>query len=152
MFVIVKNKPNSAVSEVASDAAYFDCTSAPGCCLAMSLDVFESVGGFDPTFFVYFEDTDLCKRLRDAGERVRIYTDLRIRHAGSSTSGGTGSYMHYYLYSQGKRIYIRKHFGAPMFYLYFTALVASLIRVALGRLSMSQYFASLRGFATPTGK
>jgi hypothetical protein len=60
--------------------------------------------------------------------------------------------MHYYLYSQGKRIYIRKHFGAPMFYLYFTALVASLIRVALGRLSMSQYFASLRGFATPTGK
>lgn len=152
MFVIVKNKPNSSVSEIISEKPQFDCTSAPGCCLAMTLDVFESVGGFDPSFFVYFEDTDLCKRLRDAGERIHIRTDIRIRHAGSSTSGGTGSYMHYYLYSQGKRVYIRKHFGIPMFYVYFMALVGSFIRVAVGRLTLSQYLASLRGFATPTGR
>lgn len=149
MFVIVRNMQDLKVADMTEGTTDISCTSAPGCCLVMSLDVFESVGGFDPAFFVYFEDTDLCKRLRDAGERIHVHSDLRIRHAGSSTSGGTGSYVHYFLYSQGKRVYIRKHFGAPMFYLYSAVLFISGLRVALGKISFSQYLASLRGFATP---
>ena len=38
-----------------------------GCYLLISLTVLRQVGGFDPDIFLYFEDTDLCYRIRQAG-------------------------------------------------------------------------------------
>lgn len=36
-------------------------------CLMVRADAFRQVGGFDESFFMYGEDLDLCRRLRDAG-------------------------------------------------------------------------------------
>lgn len=52
-------------------------------------DIFERLGGFDPSFFMYMEDTDLCRRLRDAG-----YATLYLPGAGGVHLWGhaTGRY------------------------------------------------------------
>ena len=41
-----------------------------GCCLAIRRAVLEQVGGFDPDYFLYQEETDLCPRVRRAGYRI----------------------------------------------------------------------------------
>ena len=41
-----------------------------GSCLAVRADAFRLVGGMDERFFLYWEDADLCRRLRDAGWRI----------------------------------------------------------------------------------
>src|SRR5262245_62134944 len=43
-----------------------------GCCVIIRRHVFESLNGFDPDYFLYQEDTDLCLRLRRAGYRIGI--------------------------------------------------------------------------------
>lgn len=41
-----------------------------GGCMLMRKDLFEKLKGFDPRFFLFFEDIDLCRRVWEAGKRV----------------------------------------------------------------------------------
>ncbi len=54
------------------------------------------VGGFDETFFCYFEDVDLGFRLRLAGERCFYLPDAVVRHAGSATTGRRSDFAVYH--------------------------------------------------------
>jgi len=57
-----------------------------GSCLLVRRTAFESVGGFDPRYFMYFEDVDLGERLARAGW-LNIYAPAaRIVHAGSHST------------------------------------------------------------------
>jgi N-acetylglucosaminyl-diphospho-decaprenol L-rhamnosyltransferase len=58
-----------------------------GCCLAVRRDAFDAVGGFDPAYFMFVEDVDLCARLREAGWRVVFTPVAEVVHAiGGSVS------------------------------------------------------------------
>lgn len=50
-----------------------------GACFLMRKDLFESFGGFDSRFFLFFEDTDLCRRCAAAGHRVVYFPSVRAR-------------------------------------------------------------------------
>lgn len=43
---------------------------------------FEKVGGFDESYFMYFEDVDLCKRLRKTGCEIVIAPHATVLHVG----------------------------------------------------------------------
>jgi GT2 family glycosyltransferase/ubiquinone/menaquinone biosynthesis C-methylase UbiE len=60
-------------------------SNATGAFFAMRRADFERLGGFDEGYFLYFEDADLCARLRDAGLTIRR-VDARVEHE----VGGTG--------------------------------------------------------------
>ncbi len=53
-----------------------------GACMLVRRCAFEAVGGFDERYFLYWEDADLCRRLRGAGWRMRYVPSARVRHAG----------------------------------------------------------------------
>lgn len=42
-----------------------------GACMLIRNDLLQTIGGFDPRFFLFFEDMDLCRRCWNAGFRVR---------------------------------------------------------------------------------
>lgn len=48
-----------------------------GGCILMRTEVLRALGGFDPRFFLFFEDTDLCRRCLDMGKRVVFCPDVQ---------------------------------------------------------------------------
>lgn len=70
--------------------------------------------GFDERFFLYFEDVDLCRRIRKVGRSIWRYPFLHVRHGGGTSFSQISSHepllqKQYYYDSQDK--YIRKHYG-----------------------------------------
>ena len=58
---------------------------ASGCFLLVRTDIFRRLGGFDPRFFMYFEDYDLSLRIgREA--RIAYAPQARIAHHGGEAS------------------------------------------------------------------
>jgi GT2 family glycosyltransferase len=51
-----------------------------GACMLMRRDAFESVGGFDERYFLYWEDADLCRRLRARGYHIRYVPGADVVH------------------------------------------------------------------------
>ena len=63
-----------------------DVTSLCGCSMLLSRAAIEESGAFDEDFFMYFEDTELSWRLRDAGYRLVYQPESIVRHFHASTS------------------------------------------------------------------
>jgi len=57
-----------------------------GAALAIRLDAFNAVGGFDESFFMYFEDADLCYRLKTAGWQVHFCPVTTVVHLGGAST------------------------------------------------------------------
>ena len=51
-----------------------------GACLVARRAALRAVGGFDPRFFMYFEETDWCRRIREAGWDVVHFPGARVLH------------------------------------------------------------------------
>lgn len=58
-----------------------------GAALAIRRDAFLAVGGFDPAFHLYYEETDLCHRLWAAGWQVHFAPVGTIVHLGGASTG-----------------------------------------------------------------
>ena len=57
-----------------------------GACM-IARELFEALGGFDPRFFMIYEDVDLSYRARLRGHRVWYAADAVVKHAGSGSIG-----------------------------------------------------------------
>lgn len=51
--------------------------------------VLDEVGLFDEKFFMYFEETDLCKRIRDKGYDIKLVKDAKIIHLEGQSNKNT---------------------------------------------------------------
>jgi GT2 family glycosyltransferase len=51
-----------------------------GMFLLLSTSKFKDIGGFDPRFFMYYEDVDLCHRFRKKGYEVAFLTSVSVTH------------------------------------------------------------------------
>jgi len=52
-----------------------------GCCLLIRRECLRDLGGLDRSFFLYYEDVDLCRRARDRGWSVWYEPRLRVVHS-----------------------------------------------------------------------
>jgi N-acetylglucosaminyl-diphospho-decaprenol L-rhamnosyltransferase len=62
-----------------------------GACLMVHRDLWGRLGGFDPAFFMYWEDVDLSRRCLDVGGRLRMREDLTAVHQVGATQGPAGA-------------------------------------------------------------
>jgi len=70
--------------------------------------VFFEVGGFDERFFVYLEDLDLSKRIRELGWKIQYETNVHATHIGGATSAPVKDIAMYYSL-RSRLLYARKY-------------------------------------------
>jgi GT2 family glycosyltransferase len=81
-----------------------------GCCMLLPRAVIERVGMFDPQFFIYSEEHDLCRRVRARGLKVMFTPHAEMIHFGGRTTKRMSLRMA--LVQLDSRIrYFRKHHG-----------------------------------------
>ncbi|BFI97448.1 MAG: hypothetical protein RSP_29580 [Rhodanobacter sp.] len=85
-----------------------------GCCLLVRTEVFAALGGFDPAFFLYYEDDDLCLRARAAGYECLLEPAAVVQHAGglSTTPGLKVRFRKHFHYARSRHLVIRRYKGA----------------------------------------
>lgn len=64
-----------------------------GMCMLLPAALYRQLGGFDTRYFLYYEDVDLCARLRLAGMRVALTPAARVTHAAQRASHRKLSYL-----------------------------------------------------------
>ena len=84
---------------------------ASGCCLGLPVDTLRRVGLLDESFFVYWEDTDYCMRLKTAGIPIMYLPKPLLLHEGGASSGGESSPAATRLFYTSYALLLRKHFG-----------------------------------------
>ena len=57
-----------------------------GCCLLVRTELLRRLGGFDEQFYYYYEDLDLCHRIRDAGYLIIYTPEVTITHLGGQST------------------------------------------------------------------
>jgi len=75
----------------AADLVASQADSAPvdwvmGAAMLVRREPFDLVGGFDERFFLYWEDADLCRRLRSRGFTTRYVPPARVVHTGGASA------------------------------------------------------------------
>lgn len=81
-----------------------------GACLIVRADVLNVVGGLDEKFFMYFEETDWCYRMKHNGGLIYLFPEARVTHFGG---GETGHYDETRLihYHRSLLRFYRKHYS-----------------------------------------
>ena len=81
-----------------------------GCCMLVERELFNSLGGFDPQYFLYSDDIDLCTRAAALGARPVVVPAAAVVHVGGASSSSEGQRMKIL---RGKATYVRRHWSRP---------------------------------------
>ena len=84
-----------------------------GACLLARRSVLRQMGPFDPRFFMYAEDIDLCLRLRKQGWDIRYVPDAVVVHLGGRSAAPYGDRMVAQFVASMYLFYV-KHYGPRM--------------------------------------
>lgn len=84
-------------------------------------ELMRSLGGFDPAFFMYGEDIDLCYRVQQAGYEVTyVHTTSIVHYKGESTKRSSINEVR--VFYDAMEIFAKKHFGGSRIFLTFLRL------------------------------
>jgi len=86
-----------------------------GCALIVNLKKFDNKNIFDDNFFFFFEEIDLCKRLKINDENIYVFNKIKISHDSAGAIDGQinsdyGDFRNWNYY-WSKFYYHKKHYG-----------------------------------------
>jgi GT2 family glycosyltransferase len=76
-----------------------------GMFLLIKAGAYRSVGGFDETFFLYYEDVDLCSRLRKSGYEIRQDRAAEVIHDARRESRRSWKFARWHLASMARYLW-----------------------------------------------
>ena len=84
-----------------------------GSCLLVRRTAFEQIGGFDPTFFLYYEDDDLCLRMQQAGWHCLLEPSANSLHPGGASSSPSArtTFIKQFHYARSRQIALGRYAG-----------------------------------------
>lgn len=85
---------------------------ASGAAMLIRREVLESVGLLDEAFYLYYEETDWCLRVREAGYRISAVPSSVVWHRVSAALGQSSPVIDYYMLRNHLRLIVRHWSGA----------------------------------------
>jgi len=83
--------------------------SIPGTAFVIRKNLFDKVIGFDERFFLFFEEHDICKRVKKEGYGIFIDSKAKVFHEwGASTKKGKDIKK---IFERSRFLYFKKHYG-----------------------------------------
>jgi GT2 family glycosyltransferase len=82
--------------------------------IAIRKSTLEKVGLCDPVYYIYYEDTDFCLRIKRFGYKIVFVPSAILWHKGSSTVGQQSKMSYYYMYRNQIRCILKNY---PLRYL-----------------------------------
>jgi teichuronic acid biosynthesis glycosyltransferase TuaH len=83
-----------------------------GACFIVRRSVFTEAGGFDTRYWLYGEEADLCRRIRDGGWKIATVDDATAVHVGGASSEPTDLFIFEHFCRGGER-FVADHAGMP---------------------------------------
>jgi GT2 family glycosyltransferase len=74
-------------------------------------EAFNAVEGFDPSFFLHSEETDLCLRVRQAGFEIGYIPEVEVRHVGGASDALSDCYAAWIRRMTGLHRFWTKHYS-----------------------------------------
>jgi GT2 family glycosyltransferase len=113
-----------------------------GCSMLFSRKVIEEVGLFDENFEQYYEDMDLCRRIRLAHFRILVIPKAKVWHKIALSSGGSDAPEERYWMARSSVRYFRKHANGHQLLVIIPYRLGSAIKTTL-RLIIKKRWASV---------
>lgn len=87
-----------------------------GAVMLLNMSVMKKIGFFDETFFLYYEDEDLCQRVFLANQQIVLLPEIEITHLSRGSVKGPNplksEFIRGYHHAQSKLVFESKYFGA----------------------------------------
>lgn len=80
-----------------------------GACMLIKKELFKEIGGFDERFFMYFEEQDLCYRVKKAGFKAIFNPEAKIIHTLGASLSDKKVIKNYF--QKSRYLYSMKYFG-----------------------------------------
>lgn len=117
------NEPNEEQSGVTR-------TGRPtGCAMLVRRTVVDEVGHMDPSYFLYWEETEWTLRFKEAGHLVGFVPRASATHFISTATGGSGSKIYEYYFLRNRLRLFKEKTGRTRLHLTWTSLWGSAWRV-----------------------
>lgn len=101
--LIGKNAPAGEIYNTSFDMDY-----ACGCGLFIPKSVFAAIGYLEPSYFLYWEDSDFCYRAKKAGFPIKFCPEATIWHKGSASSENK-KYLPTYFWWRNRMLWMRRN-------------------------------------------
>lgn len=103
-----RRKVRARLVPTVRESAPHDVDWIDGCCMLVRREALRDVTGFDERYFIYFEETDFCGRVRAAGWRIRLVPSAEVDHP---KSVGTLPPYYFYYMVRNRYLFWKKNFG-----------------------------------------
>ena len=138
-----KNNDGSDIGFLEEDIGQYEKTIerdiACGAAMCILREDFIKIGGFDDNFFMYYEDTDLCMRLRRKLNKKIIYCPTAVvRHVHTGSSIEWSLFFCYYVF-RNKQLFLLKNYPLSVFLYSYARFFASTIRELLSKSRTSEF-------------
>lgn len=97
---------NYEMRDAIGSTIYWDPPIASGCCMLFRNDVLQRLSGFDPGFFLYFEDFDISLRTSQIS-RIVYFPDMKIIHHGGHAA--RKGWHHIFMFIRSATAFFNKH-------------------------------------------
>lgn len=96
-------------------AEFVECDWVSGSNLLLRAEALRKAGSFDEDYFLYFEDTELCWRMRQHGWTCLFVPDAKVEHVGGGSTEGGLTYWRAYYYTRNRLLFFLRYTRGPAY-------------------------------------